>query len=108
MITPSSVRLVTTRHSGNDPGSITSAHADSAEGAFLTLAQLMKHSAVGQGLATREGIELAQLHIDVVVQCHRERQHRSGHQRQQKGLGARVEPKNRQVTENAHGKQLHS
>jgi type IV secretion system protein VirB11 len=58
------------------PGSITSAHADSAEGAFLTLAQLMKHSAVGQGLATREGIELAQLHIDVVVQCHRERQHR--------------------------------
>ena len=58
------------------PGSITSAHADSAEGAFVTLAQLMKHSAVGLGLSIREGIEMAQLHIDVVVQCHRDRQRR--------------------------------
>lgn len=49
--------------------SITSAHADSAEGAFITLANLMKRSAGGAGMSTREGVELAQLNIDVVVQC---------------------------------------
>lgn len=58
------------------PGSITSAHADSAEGAFVALANLLKRSAGGSGLTTREGIELAQLHLDVVVQCNRDRQHR--------------------------------
>jgi len=59
------------------PGSITSAHADSAEGAFITLANLMKRSAGGVGMSTREGIELAQLNIDVVVQCSQSRQRRS-------------------------------
>ena len=58
------------------PGSITSAHADSAEGAFITLANLMKRSAGGAGMSTREGIELAQLNIDVVVQCSRDKQRR--------------------------------
>lgn len=58
------------------PGSITSAHADSAEGAFITLANLMKRSAGGMGMSTREGIELAQLNIDVVVQCSRTKQRR--------------------------------
>ena len=58
------------------PGSITSAHADSAEGAFIALANLMKRSAGGVGMSTREGVELAQLNIDVVVQCSRDRQRR--------------------------------
>jgi type IV secretion system protein VirB11 len=58
------------------PGSITSVHADSAEMAFVALAQLMKRSQAGQGMSTREGVELAQLSVDVVVQCARERQRR--------------------------------
>lgn len=58
------------------PGSITSVHADSAEMAFVALSQLMKRSEAGQGMSTREGVELAQLSIDVVVQCARDRQHR--------------------------------
>ena len=51
------------------PGSITSVHADSAEMAFVALAQLMKRSDAGKGMSTREGVELAQLSVDVVVQC---------------------------------------
>ena len=58
------------------PGSITSVHADSAQMAFVALAQLMKRSEAGQGMTTREGIELAQLSVDVVVQCARDRQRR--------------------------------
>lgn len=58
------------------PGSITSVHADSAEMAFVALSQLMKRSQAGQGMSTREGVELAQLSVDVVVQCARERQRR--------------------------------
>lgn len=58
------------------PGSITSVHADTAEMAFVALAQLMKRSGAGQGMSTREGVELAQLSVDVVVQCGRERQRR--------------------------------
>lgn len=55
------------------PGSITSVHADSAEMAFVALAQLMKRSQAGQGMSTRDGVELAQMSVDVVVQCARER-----------------------------------
>ncbi|MDM0022682.1 P-type DNA transfer ATPase VirB11 [Variovorax saccharolyticus] len=58
------------------PGSITSVHADSAPMAFVALAQLMKRSDAGQGMSTREGVELAQLSVDVVVQCARDRQRR--------------------------------
>ncbi|CAG0928447.1 partial Type IV secretion system protein VirB11, partial [Rhodocyclaceae bacterium] len=58
------------------PGSITSVHADTAEMAFVALAQLMKRSEAGRGMSTREGVELAQLSIDIVVQCSRLRQHR--------------------------------
>ena len=58
------------------PGSITSVHADSAEMAFVALAQLMRRGPAGRGMSTREGVELAQLSVDVVVQCARERQHR--------------------------------
>lgn len=56
------------------PGSITSVHADSAQMAFVALAQLMKRSQAGQGMSTREGVELAQLSVDIVVQCARDRQ----------------------------------
>ncbi|MDM0001154.1 P-type DNA transfer ATPase VirB11 [Variovorax sp. J22P240] len=59
------------------PGSITSVHADSAQMAFVALAQLMKRSDAGQGMSTREGVELAQLSVDVVVQCARDRQQRA-------------------------------
>lgn len=59
------------------PGSITSVHADSAQMAFVALAQLMKRSDAGQGMSTREGVELAQLSVDVVVQCARDRQRRA-------------------------------
>lgn len=55
------------------PGSITSVHADSAEMAFVALAQLMKRSQAGQSMSTRDGVELAQMSVDVVVQCARER-----------------------------------
>ena len=55
------------------PGSITSVHADSAEMAFVALAQLMKRSQAGQGMTTREGVELAQMSVDIVVQCTRDR-----------------------------------
>ncbi|MGR4871135.1 P-type DNA transfer ATPase VirB11 [Variovorax sp. LARHSF232] len=55
------------------PGSITSVHANSAEMAFVALAQLMKRSQAGQGMSTREGVELAQMSVDVVVQCARDR-----------------------------------
>lgn len=58
------------------PGSITSVHADSAEGAFVALAQIMKRSEAGRGMSTREGVELAQLNVDVVVQCARAKQRR--------------------------------
>ncbi len=58
------------------PGSITSVHADSAVMAFVALAQLMKRCEAGRGMSTREGVELAQLSVDVVVQCRRLRQHR--------------------------------
>ena len=58
------------------PGSITSVHADTAEMAFVALAQLMKRSEAGKGMSTREGVELAQLSVDVVVQCSRLRQRR--------------------------------
>jgi type IV secretion system protein VirB11 len=58
------------------PGSITSVHADSAEMAFVALAQLLKRSEPGRGMSTREGVELAQLSVDIVVQCARLRQHR--------------------------------
>jgi type IV secretion system protein VirB11 len=58
------------------PGSITSVHADSAEMAFVALSQLMKRSDAGQSMSTREGVELAQLSVDVVVQCARDRQRR--------------------------------
>lgn len=61
------------------PGSITSVHADSAEMAFVALAQLMKRSQPGQGMSTREGVELAQMSVDIVVQCARDR--RDGRQR---------------------------
>lgn len=56
------------------PGSITSVHADSAAMAFVALAQLMKRSHAGQGMSTREGVELAQMSVDIVVQCARDRQ----------------------------------
>ncbi|MBB4225567.1 P-type DNA transfer ATPase VirB11 [Variovorax guangxiensis] len=56
------------------PGSITSVHADSAELAFVALAQLMKRSQAGHGMSTREGVELAQMSVDIVVQCARDRQ----------------------------------
>lgn len=56
------------------PGSITSVHADSAEMAFVALAQLMKRSQAGQGMSTREGVELAQMSVDIIVQCARDRQ----------------------------------
>ncbi|MBS0341348.1 MAG: P-type DNA transfer ATPase VirB11 [Proteobacteria bacterium] len=55
------------------PGSITSVHADSAEMAFVALAQLMKRSQAGQGMSTREGVELAHMSVDIVVQCARDR-----------------------------------
>ncbi|MCY1232465.1 Type IV secretion system protein VirB11 [compost metagenome] len=55
------------------PGSITSVHADSAQMAFVALAQMMKRSQAGQGMSTREGVELAQMSVDIVVQCARER-----------------------------------
>ena len=58
------------------PGSITSVHADSAELAFVALAQLLKRSDAGRGMSTREGVELARFSIDVVVQCSRLRQRR--------------------------------
>lgn len=58
------------------PGSITSVHADTAEGAFVALAQIMKRSEAGKGMSTREGVELAQLNVDVVVQCARIKQRR--------------------------------
>jgi type IV secretion system protein VirB11 len=58
------------------PGSITSVHADSAEMAFVALAQLIKRSEAGRGMSTREGVELAQLSVDIVVQCARLQQHR--------------------------------
>jgi type IV secretion system protein VirB11 len=58
------------------PGSITSVHADTAEMAFVALAQLMKRSDACKGMSTREGVELAQLSVDVVVQCGRLRQRR--------------------------------
>jgi type IV secretion system protein VirB11 len=58
------------------PGSITSVHADSAELAFVALAQMLKRSEAGRGMTTREGVELAQLGIDIVVQCNRARQRR--------------------------------
>jgi type IV secretion system protein VirB11 len=58
------------------PGSITSVHADSPEMAFIALAQLMKRSDAGKGMSTREGVELAQLSVDIVVQCSRNRQRR--------------------------------
>jgi type IV secretion system protein VirB11 len=58
------------------PGSITSVHADSAGMAFVALAQLLKRSEAGRGMSTREGIELAQLSIDVVIQCSRRQQRR--------------------------------
>lgn len=58
------------------PGSITSVHADSAEMAFVALAQLLKRSDAGRGIGTREGIELARMSIDIVLQCARLRQHR--------------------------------
>ncbi|SOE06344.1 type IV secretion system protein VirB11 [Variovorax sp. YR752] len=61
------------------PGSITSVHADSAEMAFVALAQLMKRSQAGQGMSTREGVELARMSVDIVVQCARDR--REGRQR---------------------------
>lgn len=63
--------------SSGHPGSITSVHADTAEGAFVTLAQLMKRSEACVGMSTREGIELAQLSIDIVVQCGRRGQRRA-------------------------------
>ena len=44
--------------------------------AFIALAQLMKRSDAGRGMSTRDGVELAQLSIDVVVQCARDRQRR--------------------------------
>jgi len=55
------------------PGSITSVHADSAQMAFVALAQLMKRSQAGQGMSTRDGVELVQMSVDIVVQCARER-----------------------------------
>ena len=55
------------------PGSIASVHADSAEMAFVALAQLMKRSQAGHGMSTRDGVELAQMSVDIVVQCARER-----------------------------------
>jgi type IV secretion system protein VirB11 len=58
------------------PGSIASVHADTAEMAFVALAQLMKRSDACRGISTREGVELAQLSIDIVVQCARSRQRR--------------------------------
>lgn len=56
------------------PGSIASVHADSAQMAFVALAQLMKRSQAGQGMSTREGVELAQMSVDIVVQCARDRE----------------------------------
>ena len=41
--------------------------------AFVALAQLMKRSQAGQGMSTREGVELAQMSVDIVVQCARDR-----------------------------------
>ena len=55
------------------PGSITSVHADSAEMAFVALAQLMRRGQAGHGMTTREGVELAQMSVDIVVQCARVR-----------------------------------
>ena len=58
------------------PGSITSVHADSAELAFIALAQMLKRSDAGRGMSTREGVELARFSIDIVVQCSRLQQRR--------------------------------
>jgi type IV secretion system protein VirB11 len=58
------------------PGSIASVQADSADHAFLALAQLMKRSDAGRGMTTRDGVELAQSSVDLVVQCTRTRQRR--------------------------------
>lgn len=60
------------------PGSITSVHADSAEKAFVALAQLMKRSQAGRGMTTREGVELARMSVDIVVQCARDRTRAGG------------------------------
>jgi type IV secretion system protein VirB11 len=58
------------------PGSFGCVHADSADRAFMALAQLVKRSNAGRGTSTREGIELAQASVDIVVQCSRTRQRR--------------------------------
>jgi len=58
------------------PGSIASVHADNAEMAFVALAQMMKRSDACRGIGTREGVELAQLSVDIVVQCARVQQRR--------------------------------
>lgn len=50
------------------PGSITSVHANSTEGAFVTLSQLMQ---LGIGSTLAQGVRLAQYSVDVVVQCTR-------------------------------------
>jgi type IV secretion system protein VirB11 len=39
----------------------------------VALAQLMKRSQAGHGMTTRDGVELAQMSVDIVVQCTRER-----------------------------------
>ena len=53
-----------------------SVHAESADLAFIALAQLMKRADAGRGMSMREGIELAQSSVDVVVQCSRARHRR--------------------------------
>lgn len=50
------------------PGSITSVHANSAQGAFLSLGQLMQ---LDVGCSLEQGVQLAQYSVDVVVQCSR-------------------------------------
>jgi type IV secretion system protein VirB11 len=51
------------------PGSITSVHATSAELAFEQMVLLVKQSAGGRGLASRDIKTLLYLLIDVVIQC---------------------------------------
>lgn len=50
------------------PGSITSVHANSAEGAFVTLSQLMQ---LGISSTLEQGVQLAEYSVDIVVQCSR-------------------------------------
>jgi type IV secretion system protein VirB11 len=56
---------------GSGHSSITSVHAGSATAAFVEIAQKLRRSEACRGMSLREGVELAQMNVDVVVQCAR-------------------------------------